>query len=87
MGRRVPAGKRERFPDLIQQGMANSEACRIVGVNRRTGTRWRYGRTVINRAGQRLEYPPVKTVRRYLEESLSFRAAGLEAAIALAYSD
>ncbi len=61
--RDVLAGKRERFVGLIQQGVANSEACRIVGVNRRTGTRWRYGRTVINRAGERLEYPPVKPLR------------------------
>ena len=63
MGRRVLAGQREQFVDLIRQGMSNTEACRIVGVNRRTGTRWRYGRTVINRAGQRLEYPPVTTAR------------------------
>ncbi len=61
--RDVLAGKRERFVGLIQQGVANSEACRIVGVNRRTGTRWRYGRTVINRAGERLHYPAVKTLR------------------------
>ncbi len=61
--RDVLAGKRERFVGLIQQGVTNSEACRIVGVNRRTGTRWRYGRTVINRAGERLHYPAVKTLR------------------------
>ncbi len=61
--RDVLAGKREQFVGLIQQGISNSEACRIVGVNRRTGTRWLYGRTVINRAGERLEYPPVKTLR------------------------
>ncbi len=58
--RDVLAGKRERFVGLIWQGVTNSEACPIVGVNRR---RWRYGRTVINRAGERLEYPPVKTLR------------------------
>ncbi len=61
--RDVLAGKREQFVGLIQQGMSNSEACRIVGVNRRTGTRWRHGRTVINRAGERLHYPAVKTLR------------------------
>lgn len=32
---------------MIRQGVGNSEACRIVGVNRRTGTRWRYGRTIL----------------------------------------
>ncbi len=61
--RDVLAGKREQFVGLIRQGIGNSEACPIVGVNRRTGTRWRYGRTVINRAGERLHYPPVKTLR------------------------
>ncbi len=61
--RDVLAGKREQFIGLIQQGVTNSQACRIVGVNRRTGTRWRYGRTVINRAGEGLHYPAVKTLR------------------------
>jgi hypothetical protein len=32
MGRRVLAGRREQFVDLIQQGMANSEACRIAPI-------------------------------------------------------
>ncbi len=35
--RDVLAGKREQFVGLIQQGMSNSEACQIVGVNRRAG--------------------------------------------------
>ena len=29
----------------MAQGMGNSQACREIGINRRTGTRWRYGRT------------------------------------------
>ena len=37
--------KQDRFVRLIAQGVSNSEACRIVGINRRTGTRWRFGRT------------------------------------------
>jgi hypothetical protein len=32
----------------MAQGMNNSAACREVGINRRTGTRRRYGRTVTN---------------------------------------
>jgi IS30 family transposase len=39
--------------------VSNSEACRIVGINRRTGTRWRYGRTILNKAGESVHYPPV----------------------------
>jgi transposase, IS30 family len=52
--------KQEWFVRLIAQGVSNSEACRIVGVNRRTGTRWRYGRTILNTAGEPVHYPPVR---------------------------
>ena len=52
--------KQEWFARLIAQGMSNSEACRIVGINRRTGTRWRYGRTILNTAGEAVHYPPVR---------------------------
>ena len=31
---------------LIAQGVNNSEACRLVGIDRKTGNRWRYGRRV-----------------------------------------
>ena len=44
--------KQQRFLRLIAQGVSNSEACRIVGIHRKTGTRWRYGRTVVNSAGE-----------------------------------
>ncbi len=52
----------DRFARLIAQGMANAEACRIVGINRRTGTRWRFGRTILNTAGEPVHYPPVRIV-------------------------
>jgi len=48
---------------LIARGVSNSEACRLVGVNRRTGTRWRYGRTVTSSSGAELHYPPMATTR------------------------
>jgi len=54
------AEKQEWFVRLIGQGVSNSEACRIVGINRRTGTRWRYGRTIRNTAGESVHYPPVR---------------------------
>jgi IS30 family transposase len=66
--------QRELFARLIGQGMSNSEACRQVGVNRRTGTRWRLGRRIPNASGAGLQYPPVITCeprpisRRYLCE-------------------
>jgi IS30 family transposase len=55
--------------------MSNSAACREVGVNRKTGNRWRYGRKVIDRAGREHSYPPITEERdtgaisaRYLSE-------------------
>src|SRR6266496_3070149 len=66
MGRRGPgalpqAEKREQFARLIAQGFNNSEACRIVGINRRTGKRWRHGRTITTRDGRKLHYAAVVT--------------------------
>jgi IS30 family transposase len=63
--RRTPAGgvqaeKQQRYVRLIAQGISNAEACRLVGINRRTGTRWRYGRSVLNTAGEVVHYRPVK---------------------------
>ena len=77
-GTRGPAplgGQRTEFARLISIGVSNSEACRRVGVNRRTGTRWRLGRTVVLASGAVLEYAPVTPSRssktacaRYLSE-------------------
>ena len=77
--RRMPAGgvqaeKQQRYVRLIEQGVSNAEACRLVGINRKTGTRWRYGRSVLNSAGEVLHYPPVTITSekprslRYLSE-------------------
>ncbi len=95
MGRRGPgalpqAGKREQYARLIAQGYSNSEACRIVGINRRTGKRWRHGRTITTRDGRKLHYAPVvaagagRGVRdisdRYLSEQERVRIADLRQA-------
>jgi transposase, IS30 family len=78
VGRRPGAGpqtaKREQWARLIARGVSNSEACRIVGINRRTGKRWRHGRTVTTADGRRLHYARVISTRkveiseRYLSE-------------------
>jgi hypothetical protein len=54
MGRQGPGAlpqveKREQYARLIAQGYNNSEACRIAGINRRTGKRWRHGCTITTR--------------------------------------
>jgi IS30 family transposase len=50
---------RRAFEQLIARGASSSEACREVGINRRTGTRWRYGRDIPASGGRTLHYPPV----------------------------
>ena len=56
--------KQEEFARLIGQGVSNAQACRTVGINRRTGTRWRFGRTIRNVAGEPVHYPTVCTPSR-----------------------
>jgi len=94
MGRRGPGAlpqveKREQYARLIGQGFSSLEACRIVGINPRTGKRWRHGRTVTARDGRKLHYAPVITrgavVRReisdrYLSEKERVQIADLRAA-------
>jgi IS30 family transposase len=90
-GRRTPAGgvqaeKQQRYAQLIAQGVNNSEACRLVGIDRKTGNRWRYGRRVRNSAGALVIYPPVKITEarprspRYLSEQERIQIADLLAA-------
>ena len=76
--------KQDRFVRLIAQGVSNSEACRRVGINRRTGTRWRFGRSILNTAGETVQYPPVCNLRspkprhpRYLSLAERTTIAGL----------
>ena len=54
------SGKRERFVRLIAQGLSATEASAAVGVHRRTGTRWKYGRTETLPDGRVYEYERVK---------------------------
>jgi Transposase and inactivated derivatives, IS30 family len=63
-GRPPETAKREEFARLIAQGVSNSEACRIVGINRRTGKRWRHGRTITASGGRKRHYPPVINTQR-----------------------
>jgi IS30 family transposase len=58
-GVRARTGKREQCLRLMNQGMSNSEACRQVGINRRTGTRWRYGCVVDLGDGCQIYYEPI----------------------------
>jgi len=66
-GRPGPApqtAKREEFARLIASGVSSAQACRVVGINPRTGKRWRHGRTITSSSGRRLHYPPVIITRK-----------------------
>jgi DNA-binding CsgD family transcriptional regulator len=94
MGRRGPGAlphveRREQYARLIGQGFSSLEACRIVGINPRTGKRWRHGRTITARDGRKLHYAPVITRRavarreisdRYLSEKERVQIADMRAA-------
>ncbi|MFY1598941.1 IS30 family transposase [Micromonospora sp. WMMD737] len=48
--------------DLVARGVSTSEACRLVGINRKTGHRWRYGRTIQTKAGQQGVPPAARSL-------------------------
>jgi len=65
--------QRDQYLALMREGMGNAEASRIVGVNRKTGHRWRYGRSVTTRTGEVRTYPAITlpadpVSARYLSE-------------------
>jgi IS30 family transposase len=51
--------KRDLYVQLMRQGMQNSAACRQVGVNRKTGQRWRLGRVVKDPVHGEYRYAPI----------------------------
>ncbi|MCO5999999.1 IS30 family transposase [Actinoallomurus rhizosphaericola] len=70
-GRKKLVREREEYLRLMREGMSNSQACQIVGINPRTGKRWRNGRT---RSAGHAGAPPITAVAppsgpsRYLRE-------------------
>ncbi len=66
--------QRDQYLALMRQGMSNAEASRTVGVNRKTGHRWRYGRSVTTRTGDVRTYAPItgpahSVAARFLSEA------------------
>jgi IS30 family transposase len=55
-GRRRLTREREAYLALVGQGVSSREACTIVGINERTGNRWRNGR---NPTGHDVGAPPI----------------------------
>ncbi len=71
-GRKILVREREEYFRLMDQGLSSAEACKRVGINYRTGKRWRNGRGASGRDRAR---PPVCAVTapegpsRYLREA------------------
>nr|BFD86260.1 IS30 family transposase [Streptomyces sp. Xyl84] len=71
-GRRTLVREREEYFRLMDQGLSSAEACKRVGINSRTGKRWRNGRAA---SGKDKAAPPVRAARtpegpsRYLREA------------------
>lgn len=51
-----------KYARLMSQEINNAEACRMLGINRRTGMRWRRGRTVKDANGRETSYPPISRI-------------------------
>ncbi|WP_230885458.1 IS30 family transposase [Streptomyces spinoverrucosus] len=64
--------ERTEYSRLVQQGYSNKEACRLVGIDERTGRKWRNGRSADRR---QKAAPPINAVvppsgpSRYLREA------------------
>ncbi|WP_346168600.1 helix-turn-helix domain-containing protein, partial [Streptomyces javensis] len=71
-GRKKLTREREAYSRLMRQGVSNREACGIVGIDERTGQKWRNGRHAY---GNRKALPPISVVAapsgpsRYLREA------------------
>ncbi|AUA10017.1 Integrase core domain protein [Streptomyces malaysiensis subsp. malaysiensis] len=71
-GRKALVRERAEYFQLMDQGFSSREACQIVGINRRTGKRWRNGRQA---TGNTRGAPPVRRPglpegpSRYLREA------------------
>jgi len=82
----VQAEKQQRYVQLIAQGVNNSEACRLVGIDRKNGQPVAIRPAGPESAGALVIYPPVKIneVRprspRYLSEQERIRIADMLAA-------
>jgi IS30 family transposase len=62
-GRKALVREREEYFRLMDQGVSSQEACRIVGVNYRTGKRWRNGwrATAYNKSKPPVSRPGTRT--------------------------
>ncbi|MFJ2008666.1 hypothetical protein ACIOJ4_49580 [Streptomyces chartreusis] len=69
-GRKRLVHEREEYFRLVDQGYGNAEACRLVGINERTGREWRIGRKTKGRFRSPARPVPTPAARgRYLTQA------------------
>ncbi len=68
-GRKKLSAERAAYFQLMQQGVSNEDACRIIGVNPKTGRRWGNGRIP---SGRNNAAPPVRPVAPPSASSLRY---------------
>ncbi len=71
-GRKVLVREREEYFRLMNQGLSSAEACKRIGINYRTGKRWRNGRGAYGKGKARppvLAVVPAEGLSRYLREA------------------
>jgi len=67
--------KQRAFAKLLQQGVSISEACRRLGIDRKTGHWWKNGGVIVRESGSRIVEPVVDRNQgrpdsdRYLSET------------------
>jgi len=55
-GRRRLSLERKQYAEFMTEGYSNSAACKVVGINVRTGRKWKNGIVSIKRDGKRIDY-------------------------------
>ena len=69
------------YARLMRQGISNAEACRMLKINRRTGMRWRHGRTVKNAHGRETMYAPISRIAPHVISPQRWDGALLRSAV------
>ena len=66
-GMQRKTSEQARYVELARQWLLNGEICKVLGISRRSGTKWRYGDTLRDsKTGRMYSYPPIADFNRPL---------------------
>jgi transposase-like protein len=74
-GQQPMVGRQRAFAKLLQQGVSISEACRRLGIDRKTGHWWKNGGSVATPTGARVIEPVIGRYQRTAESNRYLSAA------------